>query len=168
VGLAAWLLDHDTTSCDQLAELFAGKSFGAITRDDILDNTSLYWFTNTATSARPGCTATSQSWPKFLRRRRPLLPDCTHSAPGGGPSSAAQLDREGVPHLIYFNEAERVVTSRRGSNRNCFRNSCALRSARGAEGAHLPSRGRVPSHDLQKSLELRASSTRSAAIGLAG
>ena len=41
--------------------------------------------------------ATGQNWPKFLRRRRPLLPDCSHSVPGGVPSSAAPLDREGVP-----------------------------------------------------------------------
>jgi len=51
VGLAAWFLDHDTTSYEHLAQLFAGQPYGAITRDDVLDNTSLYWFTNTATSA---------------------------------------------------------------------------------------------------------------------
>jgi pimeloyl-ACP methyl ester carboxylesterase len=51
VGLAAWLLDHDATTYDHLARLFAGHPYGAITRDDWLDNTSLYWLTNTATSA---------------------------------------------------------------------------------------------------------------------
>jgi pimeloyl-ACP methyl ester carboxylesterase len=51
VGLAAWLLDHDTITYAHLARLFAGDSYGAITRDDVLDNTSLYWLTNTATSA---------------------------------------------------------------------------------------------------------------------
>ena len=51
VGLAAWLLDHDATTYEHLAQLFAGYSYGAITRDDWLDNTSLYWLTNTATSA---------------------------------------------------------------------------------------------------------------------
>jgi hypothetical protein len=51
VGLAAWLLDHDATTYGHLARLFAGQLFGAITRDDWLDNTSLYWLTNTATSA---------------------------------------------------------------------------------------------------------------------
>lgn len=43
VGLAAWLLDHDTGTYQDLARLFAGHPFGAITRDDWLDNTSLYW-----------------------------------------------------------------------------------------------------------------------------
>ena len=51
VGLAAWLLDHDAGTYEHLARLFAGQPFGAITRDDWLDNTSLYWFTNTAASA---------------------------------------------------------------------------------------------------------------------
>jgi hypothetical protein len=51
VGLAAWLLDHDTGTYEHLAQLFAGQPYGAITRDEWLDNTSLYWFTNTATSA---------------------------------------------------------------------------------------------------------------------
>lgn len=51
VGLAAWLLDHDAGSYEQIAHLFDGYSFGDITRDDILDNISLYWFTDTGTSA---------------------------------------------------------------------------------------------------------------------
>ena len=51
VGLAAWLLDHDAATYGHLAQLFAGYSFGAITRDDRLDNTSLYWLTNTPASA---------------------------------------------------------------------------------------------------------------------
>src|SRR5262249_30381436 len=51
VGLAAWFLDHDTATYEHLAQLFAGPPYGAITRDDWLDTTSLYWFTNTPTSA---------------------------------------------------------------------------------------------------------------------
>jgi hypothetical protein len=51
VGLGSWLLDHDATTYEHLARLFAGLPYGAITRDDWLDNTSLYWLTNTGTSA---------------------------------------------------------------------------------------------------------------------
>ena len=51
VGLAAWLLDHDAGTYEHLARLFTGQLYGAITRDDWLDNTSLYWLTNTPTSA---------------------------------------------------------------------------------------------------------------------
>jgi pimeloyl-ACP methyl ester carboxylesterase len=51
VGLAAYILDHDAWSYGRIAELFAGKPFGDITRDDILDNITLYWLTNTAISS---------------------------------------------------------------------------------------------------------------------
>ena len=52
-GLAAWMIDHDAGSCKRISRLFAGEAFGAITRDDILDNITLYWLTNTgASSAR--------------------------------------------------------------------------------------------------------------------
>ena len=50
-GLAAWMLDHDPHSYAHIAQLFAGHPFGAITRDDILDNITLYWLTHTETSA---------------------------------------------------------------------------------------------------------------------
>jgi len=50
VGLAAWILDHDEASEALMARVFAGQSEG-LTRDDILDNITLYWFTNTAISS---------------------------------------------------------------------------------------------------------------------
>jgi pimeloyl-ACP methyl ester carboxylesterase len=50
VGLAAWILDHDASSEALIARVFDGASEG-LTRDDILDNISLYWFTNTAVSS---------------------------------------------------------------------------------------------------------------------
>jgi pimeloyl-ACP methyl ester carboxylesterase len=50
VGLAAWILDHDIRSYELIARVFDGQAEG-LTRDDILDNISLYWFTNTAVSS---------------------------------------------------------------------------------------------------------------------
>jgi pimeloyl-ACP methyl ester carboxylesterase len=50
VGLAAWILDHDARSYDLIARVFNGQREG-LTRDDILDNITLYWFTNTAVSS---------------------------------------------------------------------------------------------------------------------
>ena len=49
-GLAAWMLDHDAASLALIARVFKGQSEG-LTRDDILDNITLYWFTNTAVSS---------------------------------------------------------------------------------------------------------------------
>ena len=50
VGLAAWMIDHDIRSYRIIARAFDGKSEG-LTRDDILDNVTLYWLTNTAISS---------------------------------------------------------------------------------------------------------------------
>ena len=50
VGLAAWILDHDARSYALMVRVFDGQPEG-LTRDDVLDNITLYWLTNTAISA---------------------------------------------------------------------------------------------------------------------
>jgi pimeloyl-ACP methyl ester carboxylesterase len=50
IGLAAWMLDHDARSQELIARVFDGKTEG-LTRDDILDNVTLYWLTNSAISS---------------------------------------------------------------------------------------------------------------------
>ena len=50
VGLAAWMIDHDIRSYQMIARAFDGKPEG-LTRDDVLDNVTLYWLTNTAISS---------------------------------------------------------------------------------------------------------------------
>ncbi|WP_395406412.1 epoxide hydrolase family protein [Pseudoduganella sp. UC29_106] len=50
VGLAAFLLDHDARSLELISRAFAGQP-GGLSRDDVLDNISLFWLTNTAVSA---------------------------------------------------------------------------------------------------------------------
>jgi pimeloyl-ACP methyl ester carboxylesterase len=52
VALAAWMLDHDTDSYYKIAGAFVdGKPTGNLTRDNILDNITLYWLTGTGVSA---------------------------------------------------------------------------------------------------------------------
>ena len=50
VGLAAWILDHDARSYALIARVFDGQREG-LTRDDILENITMYWLTNTAVSS---------------------------------------------------------------------------------------------------------------------
>jgi pimeloyl-ACP methyl ester carboxylesterase len=50
IGLAAWILDHDARSYALISRVFDGQP-GGLTRDDILDNITLYWLTNTAISS---------------------------------------------------------------------------------------------------------------------
>jgi pimeloyl-ACP methyl ester carboxylesterase len=49
VGLAAYFLDHDARSLELIARVFDGQSEG-LTRDDVLDNITIAWLTNTAVS----------------------------------------------------------------------------------------------------------------------
>jgi pimeloyl-ACP methyl ester carboxylesterase len=50
VGLAAWILDHDIRSYRMIVRVFDGQTEG-LSRDDVLDNITLYWLTNTAISS---------------------------------------------------------------------------------------------------------------------
>jgi len=50
VGLAAWMLDHDARSYALISRVFDGHTEG-LSRDDILDNITLYWLTGTAVSS---------------------------------------------------------------------------------------------------------------------
>ena len=50
VGLAAWILDHDARSLELISRVFDGHPEG-LTRDNVLDNITLYWLTNTAISS---------------------------------------------------------------------------------------------------------------------
>jgi pimeloyl-ACP methyl ester carboxylesterase len=49
-GLASWMLDHDARSTAMIARVFDGKTEG-LSRDDVIDNITLYWLTNTAVSS---------------------------------------------------------------------------------------------------------------------
>jgi pimeloyl-ACP methyl ester carboxylesterase len=52
VGLAAWMLDHDTDSYEKISRAFVdGEPVGNLTRDNIVDNITLYWLTGTGASA---------------------------------------------------------------------------------------------------------------------
>src|SRR6201995_392276 len=50
IGLAAWMMDHDIRSTELITRVFDGAVEG-LTKDDILDNITLYWLTNTAVSS---------------------------------------------------------------------------------------------------------------------
>ena len=67
VGLAAWMLDHDARSEEMIARVFAGGTEG-LTRDDVLDNVTLYWLTNTAISSAR-LTGTPREYAGRLLRR---------------------------------------------------------------------------------------------------
>ena len=51
VGLASWLLDHDMVSYELISRVFVDKAEEGLTRDDVLDNITHYWLTNTGVSS---------------------------------------------------------------------------------------------------------------------
>jgi pimeloyl-ACP methyl ester carboxylesterase len=51
VGLAAWMLDHDSTSLALISRVFVDGAQEGLSRDDVLDNITHYWLTNTGVSS---------------------------------------------------------------------------------------------------------------------
>lgn len=102
VGLAAWMLDHDTDSYHKISRAFVdGGPVGKLTRDTIVDNITLYWLTGTgASSARwyrgvrtvPGRSPGIRSGSSAGNRARGL-----HDVPRGDLGCPAQLGRGGLP-----------------------------------------------------------------------
>jgi pimeloyl-ACP methyl ester carboxylesterase len=107
VGLAAWLLDHDPASYEHLAQLFAGHHFGAISRDDVLDNISLYWFTSTATSAARLYWEQAQAGGNFYAAADLSFPAAVTVFPEEYLHAPRSWTEKAYHNLIYFSEAER-------------------------------------------------------------
>jgi pimeloyl-ACP methyl ester carboxylesterase len=107
VGLAAWLLDHDATTCEHLARLFAGQPYGAITREDWLDNTSLYWLTNTATSAARLYWQQAITGQNFYAPANVSLPAAVTVFPEEYVTAPRSWTEKAYHNLIYFHQAER-------------------------------------------------------------
>jgi pimeloyl-ACP methyl ester carboxylesterase len=51
VALAAWMINHDASSYADIADAFAGHPIGSLTRDEVLDNITFTWLTNTGVSS---------------------------------------------------------------------------------------------------------------------
>src|SRR5260370_7287916 len=82
VGLAAWMLDHDAASEALIARVFGGQPEG-LTRDDILENITLYWLTNTAVFSAPLYWQSKLSFfpPKTVPLALPVTPLPTPTSP---------------------------------------------------------------------------------------
>jgi pimeloyl-ACP methyl ester carboxylesterase len=105
VGLAAWLLDHDETTYGHLAQLFAGQPYGAITRADWLDNTSLYWLSNTATSAARLYWQQAVTGKNFYAAADVSIPAAVTVFPEEYLHAPRSWTETAYHNLIYFNEA---------------------------------------------------------------
>ena len=110
VGLAAWLLDHDTDSYYKISHAFVdGKPAGNLTRERILDNITLYWLTGTGTSAARWYWELGQFVAASGGAAPPpiSIPVAFTTFPGeifAAPRSWIEVT---YPGLAYFNEADR-------------------------------------------------------------
>jgi len=104
VGLAAWLIDHDAGSYTHIAELFAGQPYGDITRDDILDNVTLYWLTNTAVSSA------RIYWENkfaFFAPKHVAIPVAVSAFPEEVVQTPRSWAQQAYPKLIYYNKLDK-------------------------------------------------------------
>jgi pimeloyl-ACP methyl ester carboxylesterase len=99
VGLAAWILDHDASSQELIARVFNGQTEG-LTRDDILENITLYWLTKTAISSarlyweyRGG----------FFDPRNVTIPTAVSAFPDEIYQAPRSWAEKAYPKLIYYN-----------------------------------------------------------------
>jgi pimeloyl-ACP methyl ester carboxylesterase len=104
VGLAAWMLDHDIRSYELIARVFDGKSEG-LTRDDILDNVTMYWLTNTAiSSARLYWDNAHFPTGGFFDPRGIKIPVAVSAFPDEIYAAPRRWAEQAYPNLIHYNK----------------------------------------------------------------
>ncbi len=99
IGLAAWMLDHDSRSYDLIARVFDGASEG-LTKQDIVDNITLYWLTNTAVSS---ARLYWESKLPFFAPKGVELPTAVSAFPDEIYCAPRSWTEKAYPKLIFYN-----------------------------------------------------------------
>jgi pimeloyl-ACP methyl ester carboxylesterase len=108
VGLAAWMLDHDIRSYNMISRAFDGKTEG-LTRDDVLENVTLYWLTNTAVSSARLYWDTAQisTGGGFFDVRGVTIPVAVSAFPDEIYAAPKSWAERAYPKLIYYNKLDK-------------------------------------------------------------
>jgi pimeloyl-ACP methyl ester carboxylesterase len=104
VALAAWMLDHDAYSYEDIASAFRGEPVGNLTRDEVLDNITLAWVTNT------GVSSGRLYWENtldFFDAKGVIVPAAVSVFPRELYQAPRSWTEKAYPSLIYFNEVDR-------------------------------------------------------------
>jgi pimeloyl-ACP methyl ester carboxylesterase len=109
VGLAAWLLDHNDADGQPAAAVVSAldrteSATGELTRDEVLDNITLYWLTNT------GVSASRLYWEYkggFFNAKGVSIPVAVTVFPGEQYQAPRSWAEQAYPNLIYFSEVDR-------------------------------------------------------------
>jgi pimeloyl-ACP methyl ester carboxylesterase len=111
VALAAWMLDHDTDSYYKIARAFVdGQPAGNLTRDNILDNVTLYWLTGTGASAARNYWDDGQARARAAGQAPPpaSVPVAFTTFPGEIWATPRSWAEAAYPGLAYFNEVDKA------------------------------------------------------------
>jgi pimeloyl-ACP methyl ester carboxylesterase len=103
VGLAAWMLDHDPLSLKLIARSFDGQAEG-LTRDDVLDNATHFWLTNTAVSA------SRLYWENKVNYFSPkgvTIPVAVSAYPDELYQAPRSWAEKAYPRLVHYNKVEK-------------------------------------------------------------
>ena len=108
VGLAAWMIDHDIRSYQMIARAFDGKPEG-LTRDDVLDNITLYWLTNTAISSAQLYWDTRHNLPArgFFDVRGIMIPVAVSAFAEEIYQAPKSWAEKAYPKLIFYNKHDK-------------------------------------------------------------
>ena len=109
VGLAAWLLDHNDADAQPAAALVealhrTSSDTGELTRDEVLDNITLYWLTNT------GVSASRLYWEYkggFFNAKGVKVPVAVTIFPCEQYQAPRSWTERAYPKLIYYNKVEK-------------------------------------------------------------
>jgi pimeloyl-ACP methyl ester carboxylesterase len=109
VGLAAWLLDHNDGDGQPAAAVAAAllrptSATGELTRDEILDNTTLFWFTNTAISAARLYWENKFS---YFGAKGVAIPAAVSVFPGEQYHAPRSWTERAYPRLLHYNQLDR-------------------------------------------------------------
>jgi pimeloyl-ACP methyl ester carboxylesterase len=105
IGLAAYFLDHDARSYELISRVFAGESAG-LTRDDVLDNVTVTWLTNTALS---GARLYWENWGKFgyFNAKGVAIPTAVSVFPDELYPAPRSWAERAFPKLIHYNRLDK-------------------------------------------------------------
>ena len=110
IGLAAWMLDHDARSYELITRVFNGQKEG-LSRDDVLDNVTLYWLTNTGVSAARLYWEAAHDVPlrqlAFFAPQGVKIPVAVTAFPDELYQAPRSWTQRAYPKLVYFNKVDK-------------------------------------------------------------
>jgi pimeloyl-ACP methyl ester carboxylesterase len=102
-GLAGWMIDHDARSLALISRVFDGHAEG-LTRDDVLDNITLYWLTNT------GVSSARLYWENklpFFDVKNVTIPVAVSAFPDELYTAPRSWAERAFPKLIHYNKLDK-------------------------------------------------------------